>query len=139
MSSLARARVAGTLLLLVAAWPLVHRQLVVHQDVDPWKLYGFAMYCTPHSVAVDLIDRSGPRAREIGRRELPPALRDSFDRFVARRSTLGRFVSPEPLAREVLDAFPEVRTLSVAVSVSSLPFGGDSLERRTTFHRFDRP
>ena len=66
MSPRAKARVVGTLLLLVAVWPLAHRQLVVRFDVNPWKLYGFAMYCTPHDIAVDLIDRSGAKPSKIG-------------------------------------------------------------------------
>ena len=34
-------------LLLVAAWPMVHRGLVIHHGLNPWKLYGWAMYCVP--------------------------------------------------------------------------------------------
>ena len=53
MSARRKARIVGTLLVAIALWPLVHRQLVTRLDVDPWKLYGFAMYCTPHAVVVD--------------------------------------------------------------------------------------
>jgi hypothetical protein len=72
LSAQAKARLCGALLALVALWPLLHRPLVVIADVDPWKLFGFAIYCTPHHVSVDLIDRSRAPAREIRGDELPP-------------------------------------------------------------------
>lgn len=138
MSTRTKARLAGTLLALVAVWPLAHRQLVTRYDVNPWKLYGFAMYCTPHLVAVDLIDRTRPPARRIPPEELPAALRERYERYVARRSTLGWFVPPQDLARDVLAALPEVGDLGVAVTVSRLPFAGTELESRTRFYRFPR-
>ena len=28
-------------------WPLVHRGLVARYDTNPWRLFGWAMYCVP--------------------------------------------------------------------------------------------
>lgn len=136
LSSRAKARITGTLLLLAVVWPVFHRVLVLRYDVDPWKLFGFAMYCTPHSVAVDLIDRSGPRPREILREELPLSLRDDYDRFVARRATLGALQSPDPFARKLLEAMPGIERLTLAATVWSLPFAGSELESRTAFYHY---
>jgi hypothetical protein len=133
-----KARISGTLLLLLALWPLVHRQLVVRYEVDPWRLFGFAMYCTPHHLAVNLIDRSGPQPREIFRRDLPASLRPDYDRFVSRRKALGALESPDPLARELLAAMPELTRLTVATTVSSLPFAGSEIDSRTTLHHYAR-
>ena len=47
MSLRAKQYVLAGLLLLLALWPLAHRALVVRYRVDPWRLFGWAMYCTP--------------------------------------------------------------------------------------------
>ena len=65
LSPAGKARLVGGIVLLIALWPIAHRQLVTRLDVNPWKLYGFAMYCTPHEVVVDVIDRSGDRPLRI--------------------------------------------------------------------------
>jgi hypothetical protein len=138
LSAQAKARLCGALLALVALWPLLHRPLVVIADVDPWKLFGFAMYCTPHHVSVDLIDRSRAPAREIRGDELPPALRTDLQRFSARRETLGRLASPDPLGRDVLAALPGVERLTIAITVTRLAFAGSELASHTRLHGYDR-
>lgn len=138
MRTVTKARVVAGALIGIALWPIVHRQLVVHYDINPWKLYGFAMYCTPHGVAVDLVDRSVRPPRRIEPDTLPPPARAAYDAFVERRRTLGRFVSPDDMAGEVLRALPEVRRLTVAVGIFSLQWREDRLTPRRTFYRFDR-
>lgn len=136
MSATRKARISGALIALLALWPLAHRQLVTRYDLNPWKLYGFAMYCTPHSVAVDLIDLGVEPAREIHREELPPSLREAYDRFVVQRHTLGALHPPGELGRRVLKGLPEVDDLTIAVTVTQLPFAGSELASRTRFYRF---
>ena len=40
-------RLVAAGLLLFALWPPLHFALVRRYDVDPWKLFGFAMYSVP--------------------------------------------------------------------------------------------
>ena len=134
MNARSKARWVGTLLLVVCLWPLVHRPLVLWLDVDPWKLFGFAMYCTPHHVSVDLIDRGAVPPREILPTELPPALRAELAHFIARRTTLGRLVSPDALGRDVRAALPGVERLVVAITVTRLPFAGSELVSHTRWY-----
>jgi hypothetical protein len=125
-------------LLLVALWPIAHRQLVTRFDVNPWKLYGFAMYCTPHGLSIELIDRSQPQLRKLDPASLPPRARLALDRFAIRRGTLGKLQPPDAMAREVLRALPEVRNLSVAVTVVSLPAGASHVAPRTEIYGYTR-
>ena len=138
MTAHAKARLVGSLLLAIALWPIAHRQLVVHQDVNPWKLFGFAMYCTPHDVVVDLVDRSGAAPQRLDPAAFPAPLRESYQRFAARRAVLGRFVAPDALARDAFAALPELRGLTIAVSVFSLEFGQASVSRHTRLYPFER-
>jgi hypothetical protein len=133
-----KARLVGSIVLAIALWPIAHRQLVVHMDVNPWKLYGFAMYCTPHDVVVDVIDRSGAAPQRIDPAAFPAPLRATYESFTARRGVLGRFVSPDALAADAFAALPELRALTVAVSVFSLERGEASITRRTRLYAFER-
>jgi hypothetical protein len=138
LSPHAKARLVGSIVLAIALWPIAHRQLVVRMDVNPWKLFGFAMYCTPHDLVVDLVDRGGAEPRRLDPDAFPPALRESHQRFAARRSVLGRFVAPDALAADAFAALPELRALTVAVSVFSLEWGEASISRRTRLYAFER-
>jgi hypothetical protein len=101
MSFATKRRWVLALLLFIAVWPLAHRALVASFQVDPWRLGGWAMYCTPKlRVEVSLVPERQGQPVEL---ELPAELRDSANRFAARRAVLGRFVRPTLLAREALD------------------------------------
>ena len=139
MSARTKARVVGALLVAIALWPLVHRQLVTRLDVDPWKLFGFAMYCTPHAVVVDVVDRGGETPRRIDPQSFPPALRESHARYSLRRSTLGTLVPPAGLAEEIFAAQPELRRITVAVRIFTLEPFASELSHRTRLYAFERP
>lgn len=138
MTSHGKARLVGSIVLTIALWPIAHRQLVVRMDVNPWKLHGFAMYCTPHGVVVDVIDRSGTKPQRIDPAAFPAPLRESWERFSNRRAVLGRFVAPDALARDAFAALPHLRSLTIAVSIFSLEFGAEKTSRRTRLYAFER-
>ena len=101
MSFAAKRRLVLWFLVCLAAWPLAHRFLVASFEIDPWRLGGWAMYCTPKlRVEVGLVPERAGRPIEL---DLPPSLREEANRFAARRAVLGRFVNPALLARGVLD------------------------------------
>ncbi len=100
MSFAAKRRLVLWFLVCLAAWPLVHRFLVASVEIDPWRLGGWAMYCTPKlRVEVGLVPERAGRPTEL---DLPPSLREEADRFAERRAVLGRFVNPALLARGAL-------------------------------------
>ncbi|HSQ00629.1 MAG TPA: hypothetical protein VL049_25680, partial [Candidatus Dormibacteraeota bacterium] len=43
----AKQRLVVSVLAVLALWPLAHRALVWRYDLDPWRFFGWAMYCTP--------------------------------------------------------------------------------------------
>lgn len=139
MSARTKARILSTLVVLLAFWPVVHRQLVTRLDVDPWKLYGFAMYCTPHHVAIHVVDRGGESLRRIAPESFPPELRRRYDYFSARRATLGHLVPPDDLAAGVFLAFPELRSITVAVRIFSIQPFATGITHRTRLYPFERP
>lgn len=101
MNFAAKRRLVLAFLVCLAAWPLAHRFLVASFEIDPWRLCGWAMYCTPKlRVEVALVPERAGRPIEL---DLPPPLREEADRFVERRAVLGRFVNPALLARSALN------------------------------------
>jgi len=40
-------RLVGLFLVAFALWPLLHFAATTRYGVDPWKLFGWAMYCVP--------------------------------------------------------------------------------------------
>ncbi len=133
-----KARLLGSLVVVVGLWPIAHYVLVTRLDVNPWKLYGFAMYCTPHVVEVELYGRQGERIRRIESRTLPPEIREGYRAFLLRRWVLGRLHSPEPVARSLLETWPQLESVEVRVHLERLQPMGDSIMRRSRVYDFAR-
>ena len=101
MSFVTKRRLVLAFLVCIATWPLAHRFLVARFEIDPWRLCGWAMYCTPKlQVEVAVVPERAGRPIEL---DLPPSLREEANRFAGRRAVLGRFVNPVLLARHALD------------------------------------
>jgi hypothetical protein len=93
------------LVVVVLLWPVAHRFLVETREIDPWELFGWAMYSEPAArvqVRVDLI-RDGRREplRAMG------PLRDAVRAFARRRTILGTLAAPDALAARVLASRPD--------------------------------
>jgi nitrate reductase NapE component len=102
-------RCVAFLLLLFGLWPLCQHALVRVYGVDPWKLFGWAMYCVPgamKTLRVVLIDAEGG-TQGLDFRAYTPEEQRLVDRFRSHRQALGRLASPEPLARGMLELHPE--------------------------------
>lgn len=124
------------LLTVVALWPVVQWYLVVQHDVNPWKLCGFAMYCTPHRVIVDVVDTTHGD-RRLSREELDEASDDQYGLFVTWRTHLGTLHSPEMMARTILDSSPEIESLQVQVHVMQLDHASSHLKVRTKYYSYE--
>ncbi len=115
-------RLVGLSLVLFAIWPIFHYALTRTYGTDPWKLFGWAMYCVPgpmKTVRVVLVDPGGGRRRLDLRRYSEDEQR-LVDRFRERRAALGRLASPEPLAAGMLELHPDAAGVVVAVAVFEL-------------------
>ncbi|MCP3980920.1 MAG: hypothetical protein GY716_16580 [bacterium] len=112
-----RARLVTNVALgLLLAWPAAQMVLVRGYGLNPWKLAGWGMYAAPQLEPQVSIECLTPD--EVGRYELSsvqPAWRREFERFVRRRSGLGRLARPDELARKLLDEYPAVDAVEITV------------------------
>jgi hypothetical protein len=98
-----RRTLAGTLLCL-ALWPAAHLGLARRCGIDPWELFGWAMYTTP-------TPRLGVEVREWRDGEARPlpvrfSTLERIERFRRSRLALGCLAPAEPFARELLAREP---------------------------------
>ena len=86
----------------VAVWPIAQWYLVEKYDANPWKLCGFAMYCTPHEFGMDVIDTT--RGRRVMSLKEIEATNDQYGLFFTKRRHLGKLYSPQPVADAIFAA-----------------------------------
>jgi hypothetical protein len=113
-------RVVKAVLIALAVWPLAHHALVLRFGVDPWKLFGWAMYCVPgamKTVRVIELSRDGG-ARDVPRREQGEAVWRAASRYRVLRQSLGSLARAEATARRVLELRPDWE--GVALPILSL-------------------
>jgi hypothetical protein len=113
-------RIVQVVLIGLALWPLAHYALVLRFGTDPWRLFGWAMYCVPgpmKTVRVIELSRDGG-AREVPRREQGEAVWRTVSRYRVLRQALGDLAGAEPTARRVLELRPDWE--GVALPVLSL-------------------
>ena len=125
-------RIVKVLLVALALWPLAHFALVLRFGVDPWKLFGWAMYSVPgamKTVRVIELSRDGG-AREVTRAVQGEAVWRVVSRYRVLRQSLGDLASPEATARRILALRPDWE--GVALPVLSL-----ALDRETASVRAD--
>lgn len=110
-------RILGGLIVAFALWPLCQYALVLRYGVDPWKLFGFAMYSVPgpmKTVRIIEISRSG-HFRVLDFQAYTPEEQVLVDTFRERRSALGRLQSADALAAGMLALHPEFEGVEVVV------------------------
>lgn len=120
------------------SWPFAHFVLARDYDINPWKLFGFGMYCTPHEVEIVLVDRTAPVPRVIDRRALPAGVRGAYDAFYQRRQTLGQLQSARTLVDLTFASDPRITKLDVQVAVSQLEGPSASIMKRTRTYHYER-
>lgn len=115
MSLAAKTRVACAMLSMLAAWPLCHRALVERYDLDPWRYFGFAMYCYPKTdVAVGFYEIRAGKRRNIPASALPPAVDRELRRFRMQRRARGS-AHPDRIDARMREAFPQLGELLIVV------------------------
>jgi hypothetical protein len=105
------------LLAIVTLWPLVHRRLVAEYGLNPWKFFGFAMYCVPSlTPQVRLHVDYGERVEklDVGARHFAK-LRFELASFVQDRSMWGRLARPDEVGEAVLEVLTSIEGVEVEV------------------------
>jgi hypothetical protein len=127
------------ILALVLLWPPVQRVLVSRQDVNPWKLGGFAMYAVPTPpVLVAVLEATPGGLRPLDSRKLPEHARREHETFQMRRHVLGALHEPDVLARAVLTAQPELPGIVIAVQRMKLDRHTARMTSRRDRYVYDR-
>ena len=135
VSLVARARIAVALLVLLAGWPYLHRALVERHQLDPWRFFGFAMYCYPkNDVRLGFFTPVGEELQVVPLSALPPGLESELRRFRKRRITIGSH-RPDEVARR-LRASLGLDELVVQVRQLHYDTGSASFRERVTDYRY---
>ncbi len=128
--------VSVSILSLLAVWPIGQWCLAEYCDVNPWKLCGFAMYCTPHKIVVDVVDTTDGR-RVLSESELLQASNNQFADFVSYREHLGTLTSPDAVARSILQSSPDIKSLLIVIHVMQLDPATSTLAVRSREYEYD--
>ena len=131
-----KARILGSIALLLLVWPFAHRYLVHRYDVNPWELWGIAMYCTPNDCHVAPYVQSMGAGRLTKQQSMERSLPHGVNDFRRVRSDLGRFHSPDDLARAVLEARPSLDEIEIVVTVTRLDGKTAMIQKRKRYYRY---
>jgi hypothetical protein len=134
-------RLVLVLLALVALWPLVHRGLVARYGLNPWKFFGFAMYCVPSlapqfRVEVDYGERVEPLDLTA-----PHFARARFEvaAFVQQRAVWGRLATPERVAEALFEVLTRVESVEIEVIDPYFDLDTSKVAVERERHRYDGP
>lgn len=139
MTLAGKQRLVVAALAVLAAWPPAHRALVWRYDLDPWRFFGWAMYCTPKlpaEVALFAIE-NGQRV-PVELRSLSREQRRAIYSLRRRRSVWGTLASPARAGAALRAARPQADAVEVVVSKWYLDPTTASIATRAETHRFER-
>jgi hypothetical protein len=134
----ARLVLAGLIVLL--SWPFAHYRLVQEYELDPWRFFGFAMYCRPTlPVEVTLEVQAGADRLRLEEEDLPLDGRRVTAGFRRARTLLGRLHPPGSVAAWAFRTYPTAREVAVEVrrAVIDPATGRVAVEARP--YRYRRP
>jgi len=135
MSFESKRRAVMVFLVCLAVWPLAHRFLVTRFEISPWRLGGWAMYCTPKlRVEVGIVPESN--GKPIAKK-LPEELQTEASDFVQRRAVLGRFADPRSLALNALDKV-DADSVVITIQHNRLDPRTDTIVGRREYFRYRR-
>jgi hypothetical protein len=134
--SVRRAAMVGVVTL-VLLWPAAHLALVARDGIDPWELFGWAMYSQPAArvqVRVD-VERAGALEplRAMG------TMRRQVEAFARSRTTLGRLASPDELLATVFASDASIDAIELVLRDVKLDHESALLIGNDDRMRFARP
>ena len=130
-----RLAVASFAVLFVFVWPFAHHILAERIGFNPWKGFGFAMYCTPPpqvDLQVAIQDNQGTRLLPLGMS--PAAIQLQVRQFRADRELWGKLKTPDSLAAGIRVWQPQAEAVFVRLRTLHFKAGEDRwVEQREDF------
>ena len=139
MTLAGKQRLVVAVLAALAVWPLAHRALVWRYDIDPWRFFGWAMYCTPKLPAdIDLFAIEDGARVAVELRSLTREQRRAIHSLRRRRSLWGTLASPARAGAALRAARPQAEAVEVVVSKWYLDAATATIATHVETHRFGR-
>lgn len=139
MTLAGKQRLVVTVLAVLAVWPLAHRALVWRYDLDPWRFFGWAMYCTPKLPAeVTLFAITGGARTAVPLSSLSREQRRAVHALRKRRAVWGTLASPARAGDALLAARPDAEAVEVVVEKWYLDPATASIATHVEPYRFSR-
>ncbi len=130
-------RIVLNALVLFALWPAVHHGLVRTRGLNPWKLFGWSMYCLPPKRRIGSIKVSTGGRPE--RRTLPPEIHKAYLAYRQNRAVLGRRVKPDRVAAMIFEEFPKIDRVDFEIEEISLNTATGRMESRQFLDTYHKP
>lgn len=134
-------KTAAVALLLIAfsLWPIVHHVVATRYFINPWRLFGWAMYCIPiYKPQVRFFTIEGDQRLEIA---YPGGSRDhalAYQRFLALRPQLGTLLQPEDLGEVFFRQYPDLDQVIVHITQPVYHYDSDRIRQAYFEHSFER-
>ena len=134
-------KTAAIALLLIAftLWPIAHHVVAKRYFVNPWRLFGWAMYCVPiYQPNVRFFTNRDGQRLEIA---YPRVSRDhalAYDRFLAQRAQLGMLVEPDDLGQAFFRQYPDLDQVTVHITQPVYHYDSDRIRQAYFEHAYER-
>lgn len=140
MTLAAKQRLVVSALAVLALWPLAHRTLVWRYDLDPWRFFGWAMYCTPKlPVEIHLFAFEDGARVPVALASLGPVQRRAVHALRRRRALWGTLASPSRAGAALLAARPNAAAVELVVEKWYLEPATATIATHVETYRFARP
>lgn len=104
-----------------ALWPALHHVWIQRTSADPWAFGGWSMYCVPKlEVGVGVVGIRSGQPVALQRGAMPPSVATRIAVFNRARRAMGTMLTPDPIARQILDGVPELDAVQIVVRQSWL-------------------
>lgn len=129
-------------LAVVTMWPLAHRALVAWFALNPWKFYGWAMFCIPNPrTFAALYEFDGDRPIPLRPGRLRAEDERAVREYAAQWQMLGRLTprsSIAAIAHRLLDEDPHLQRVGVIVTQLTLDATTARIAPRQEAHVYER-
>ncbi len=134
-------RIVFAALMLVVVWPLVHHGLVRRYEINPWKFFGWSMYCIqPGRLELLFFPVADGGESPKWYAGQPAELTDAIGEYLNRRRVWGLLLPPDEVASAVFDHAPRLNKVRLEVSETVMDTRTSRLGQRTHqyFYAMDR-